>query len=231
MNPIRTCSSLESLMVWVVGQMMTKTPLANPSKTKFSFQTSEQIPNISRLRPIRSSSLLLNNLGWSEPKWEEKNPPKFPFFGTFSPKSEPAELFFQEDGEGHTTNPLQETPHWEKRGEKNIWDGISGSAGCNFNTDFWTWWGLVKTWEFKLGVQEGFFGIQGGLKASLHWSNPILIHVFGSVLFQWPEFQWNSLQDPPILPKTAQNWVLIIVFPILSILITNIWSEKGLFMP
>lgn len=90
--------------------------------------------------------LLFHNLGWSETTWEEENPQK-PIFATFSSKSEPAELLFPENGEGHTNNPLQETSNLEKHGKKphlEVWDGIPkpifGFGG-----------GSVKTWEFRLG--------------------------------------------------------------------------------
>lgn len=169
---------------------MTKPPMhmvsrfmSNPSKTGLSLSRSQISPRFfppfpSATPTLQHPQMVRANMG------RGKFPPK-PLFATISSKSELRELLFPEDGEGHTTNPLQETPHLEKTHKKK-----SGSAGWNFQADFWTWWDSLKTWEFELGVQEGFCGIQEGLKASPVGSNPLLIHIFGS---HFPKSKYWSL--------------------------------------
>lgn len=55
--------------------------------------------------------------------------PKKPLFATFPSESKPAELLFQKDGESYTTNPLQETLHLEKHGEKTHLEAGDGLGG------------------------------------------------------------------------------------------------------
>lgn len=111
---------------------MTKPPMhmvsrfmSNPSKTGLSLSRSQISPRFfppfpSATPTLQHPQMVRANMG------RGKFPPK-PLFATISSKSELRELLFPEDGEGHTTNPLQETPHLEKTHKKNleVQDGIS----------------------------------------------------------------------------------------------------------
>lgn len=135
--------------------MMTKPPTAvvsrfmsNPSRTKFSLKTSEQIPNISRLHPtptLQPPGMVRAN----EPIWEEKKSPKKPFLPHFH-----LNLSLQSScsKKMEKVTPLTHSKRhytWKNMGKKPIWKRGMDLVGFSEDLGIQTWSPSRILWDSK----------------------------------------------------------------------------------